>query len=434
MLRFMDSWEDAQFIAIVQGAAQKGAFWIVLLAYGSTKASLLAKPFYSRTRSSLVPEYTPSPFSIENDALCSAAVHGRYDQIRFLLKTGSDIDAPASLCQEIALNLAISRGHRDAAGLFLHGGADPDSQRSRGKRSPLHAGAKIRGGVDLEVAEIPMRAGANASLWNDDLLQPLHQAAINGHRMLINLLLGYGAQVDDRLLCPDGYTALMLASASCHVSTVDRLLAGGANINALRRFHGTALMLTARDDAAGKPSRCVKSTIEVLLEHGADVSLVPKTRYDKGCLLHKWLQVPHNGRFDDDHLCAIIQACLEAGADLNERNDAGRTPLEDIFFKCSMSQVLSIPSTISALLKAGCQDNALVAGCARLDWGSKPSLLRHILEWRGLPYCPEASLHELVCQCATSEDERRAALFILLDSARILGAYQIGAMLVSQYT
>ena len=73
------------------------------------------------------------------------------------------MDAPALICQETALNLAVSRGHRDSVALLLYGGADPDCHRSRGQRSPLHAGAKIRGNVDLEVVEILTRASANAS-------------------------------------------------------------------------------------------------------------------------------------------------------------------------------------------------------------------------------------------------------------------------------
>ena len=109
------------------------------------------------------------------------------------------------------------------------------------------------------------------------------------------------------------------------VPLVGPLLAGGADVNimGLGRMHDTALILAVRDNASRSASRRAKATNKTLLKHGADVSLVPKPIRDDGCLLHNWLHLPRDARFDEDHLCVVIWSCLRAGADLNERNNAG---------------------------------------------------------------------------------------------------------------
>ena len=411
------------FVNVLQTAAQKGALWVIKLGFQSQKASLLAAPFTSATRSSLFPGLELVPFAIQNDALCAAAVHGRVRDMAWLLEKPFEIDAPASLGQETALNIAVVRSHHAAVRLLLEAGADPNCQRSQGNMAPLHAAARTKRGIDAGILDILFQYGANVHLWDDVKFQPIHEAALNGHLELLRQFLDHGASVEAGCNPPQTYTPLMLASGSCKPSLVTYLLRAGANVNAKTGGWGnTALSLAVRDRAFGRPiwpSTPARSTIEALLKYGADVRQLPKFAGPKQSIIHGWLNVPDKARWDDDHLYPVIRKCVDVGGDVDTRNGHGRTPLEEIFFAHSQNEIFAVPLTVAALLQAGAYDNLLCAVCARQDWQSKHALIRYVITLRGRKAKAEAAtnLRQLVRECAISEDEHRSAFSMLHQSS-----------------
>lgn len=119
---------------------------------------------------------------------------------------------------------------------------------------------------NIAIVEILLNSGANPNLANELGIGPLSLAITNGSTALVKLLLSKGA--DPNLARENGETPLMTAARSSQVEAVKLLLDRGANPNARdKKFGQTALMW-----AAGQPG-----AVRLLLEHGADVSVVTKS-------------------------------------------------------------------------------------------------------------------------------------------------------------
>ena len=89
---------------------------------------------------------------------------------------------------------------------------------------------------------------------------PLHEAALNGHLVCLNLLLNAGARVD---VCENQFgTALHTACLKGFEDCVSSLLSFGANPDVLCR-HETPLHIAAK---SGFPE-----CLSVLIDYGADI-------------------------------------------------------------------------------------------------------------------------------------------------------------------
>lgn len=132
--------------------------------------------------------------------------------------------------------------------------------------SPLHWA--VRAG-ELEVAELLLRAGADAAGQNRLGVTPLYLAAQNGNAAMMRKLLDAGAnanQVDQAT----GETVLMVATRTGDTDSVRTLLENGANPNATEpQVQVTALMLAAE---AGHTE-----LVRALLEHEADIQARTRT-------------------------------------------------------------------------------------------------------------------------------------------------------------
>jgi ankyrin repeat protein len=168
-----------------------------------------------------------------NDALGAAARSGDWDAVKAMLAKGLRGDQ---------VNVADTDGTR-----------------------PLHWAIRVD---EVEVAELLLKAGADARTPNRLGVTPLFMAANNGNPVMIRLLLEAGANPNQT--DTSGETVLMAATRTGNADSVRALLDRGANPNvAESQLQLTALMLAAE---AGH-----SEVVRALLEKGADVRARTRT-------------------------------------------------------------------------------------------------------------------------------------------------------------
>lgn len=156
-----------------------------------------------------------------------------------------------------------------------------------------------------EVAELLLRSGVRPDIY---------EAAAIGETELVAELAGEDASVLDSY-SPEGFTPLALAAHFGHEETVGFLLARGANVNSASKNELGVTPLHAA--LYGRRVGAVKS----LLAHGADVTA---RRGGKNFPRAGWTALHYAAGYG---LVELIAPFLECGADVNARDDEGRTPL-----------------------------------------------------------------------------------------------------------
>ncbi|MFE5546325.1 ankyrin repeat domain-containing protein [Streptomyces sp. NPDC056534] len=157
-----------------------------------------------------------------------AAESGDTALVAELLAAGADPDAQERY-RPTPLDSAVAKGHADVVALLLDAGADPRQYTGEyAEQTPL-CQAVAWGYTD--VARLLLAAGAPTGIQSrHGHLLPLVLAATctmtDDRAPLIDLLLEYGADVDDRSM--KGETALEWVAGTPHPDTVRHLLARGA--------------------------------------------------------------------------------------------------------------------------------------------------------------------------------------------------------------
>ena len=166
----------------------------------------------------------------------------------------------------------------------------------------------------LPMADLLVRAGANANAANDLGVTPLMLASTNGSAPMVDRLLQAGA--DQAVARSTGETALMMASRTGSVAVVRLLVAHGADVNATTTGGHTALMWAAAERHA--------DIVQVLAEIGADVharTAAPTPRTRRGGYERKEPRVL-------SRLEAVNPAALPRDGDRDPpRPEGGFTPL-----------------------------------------------------------------------------------------------------------
>ncbi len=179
--------------------------------------------------------------------------------------------------------------------------------------------------ADHEMVRALLKRGAQANVTNRYGDSALAEAVKLGDVELVHMLLEAGAGADSPN--QDGETALMLASSIGSLPIAQMLIARGATVNAVETFRGqTALMWAA---AQSHPD-----IVELLLKHGADVAIrakyddwprqmtsEPRAQFRQTGGLTALLYATRSG------CAACAVAIVNAGADVNQPNPDGVTPL-----------------------------------------------------------------------------------------------------------
>jgi uncharacterized protein len=179
--------------------------------------------------------------------------------------------------------------------------------------------------VDHEMVRALLKRGAKVNVANNYGDYPLTEAVKLGDVELVRMLLDAGASADSP--SQDGQTALMLASSIGSVPIAEMLLKGGADVNAVESFRGQDALMWAAAEAH-------PDVVDLLLKHGADVKR--RARYDdwpREMTSEPRAQFRHGGGLtallyatrSGCTRCAV--AIVKAGADVNQPNPDGITPL-----------------------------------------------------------------------------------------------------------
>ncbi len=220
-----------------------------------------------------------------------------------------------------ALADRIQSGDRRAALAMIAEGADVNQAQPDGT-TPLHWAAYQ---VDRELVDALLKKGARADAVNRYGASPLAEAVRVADAELVAMLLEVGA--DASVANEDGQTALMLAARTGSVAVAELLVREGADINRRERFRDPwAVMWAAAQGHA--------DMVAFLVSKGADLSVrarandwetqitsEPRVQYRPTGGLTPLLYAARAG------CLGCVQAMLATGADRDRPNPDGMTPM-----------------------------------------------------------------------------------------------------------
>lgn len=233
-------------------------------------------------------------------ALLWAAYSGTAETVKLLLDAGSPADSGADPHGETPLMTASWYNHEDMVRLLLAAGADPN-RRDQSSLTALHLAARTD---NAALVQMLLEAGANPNVVTESLYEtPMHEAAMRSTPAIIALLAKAHAVTEIR--DHEGMTPLHRAAALGNGANVVALIAASANPDAPRLDGTTPILsaLTPLDDGPG---------VSVVLAALAEVT-DDKDRTFAAALARGRLQV--------------VFRLLERGADVNARDEQGRSAL-----------------------------------------------------------------------------------------------------------
>jgi ankyrin repeat protein len=252
-------------------------------------------------------------------AVMYAAREGAVDAVRALADSGAHLDLTDPEGTS-ALVIAIINGKWDVAAALVEQGADVNLADIKGM-TPLYAA------VDMH------------TLGNTFGRPNPPAPVLEGSVAIVRMLLAKGADPNARLTGPilkrvydagdnrlgEGATPFMRAARKADVSLMKLLLDAGADPKLAQKSGNTPLMLAAgavsgpgADEAERVTEAQARAAIEICLSAGLDVNEANATG---DTVLHTAAST--NGGLPD-----LIGFLASAGARLDVRNNAGRTPLE----------------------------------------------------------------------------------------------------------
>lgn len=225
----------------------------------------------------------------EPTLLIAATMAGRAEIVRSLIAAGADVNARVEQFFAVdALELAVEQQHIEIVKMLLAAGADPNWNNQNPGLCPIRTA--VRHG-NAEMVRILINAGAAVKFGTGFRL--LVDAAEKSTADVVQVLVAAGCNVNTKAL--GGDTPLTAACKRADVEIVQTLIAAGANVNKTGMHEFTPLISVFY---APKLS-------ELLLGHG---------------LIQQQSQL-------SNQILAIVQALVQAGANLQTHDLQGKTPL-----------------------------------------------------------------------------------------------------------
>ena len=290
-------------------------------------------------------------------ALGSAADHGKANHVRILLEAGADVNAVDGNGDTALLQAARTK-NPESLQILLAAGAQVNIVNKKGETALMRAA--FVGNVP-HVAAL-LAAGADKTLRNADGLTATelithffisrHWTAMEyplGQEMAYTAIYGHLNGIPSPELTP-----LMQAVLMRNPQEVSALLADGADVNAASALGRTALMMAADSQQP--------EMVELLLSSGADVhardlqgntALILAQLEQRGFLnCYSWVRVPHG----ENAMTRCTQLLLAAGADAGACNRAGQNALMTACYRRSFTP--DAEAAFRLLLNAGVDINS----------------------------------------------------------------------------
>ena len=196
------------------------------------------------------------------------------------------------------LHWAVGNGYTQFSKMLLQCGVYVDVPGLL-KETPLHLAAK-NGFRDL--VDVLVRSGGNVNARNFPMQEtPLHLATRNGHRHIAQFLVQQGSQVNARNF-PMQETPLHLAARNGHQLIAQFLIQQGSQVNARNvPPRETPLHLASRNGH--------QQIAEVLIQHGGQVNAKNRA----------WQETPLHLASRNGHQ-EVVELLIQQGGDVNSRN------------------------------------------------------------------------------------------------------------------
>jgi len=265
-----------------------------------------------------------------------ASANGDAELVKQLIRYGADVHQIHGI-GDTALHIAIDHARKYVenkafVGIvqrLLKSGAGPNVLNDK-RETPLYLASKpADNDVNLGIVQALLKHGADPNVahvrryYDDHGISPLSAASVCGNTTLVNLLMKYGAAVDQKN--EHGRTALHYAIGcdydsftprsklmNSYTSTVEELLSAGADTNAMDASGDSPLYLACE--------RGEHEIVKLLLSRGANPNNVKATKRPK-YPIHAACRRQH---YD------LIKLLLEFNADVAVRDQHGKTALHGV--------------------------------------------------------------------------------------------------------
>ncbi|XP_062505022.1 serine/threonine-protein phosphatase 6 regulatory ankyrin repeat subunit B-like [Corticium candelabrum] len=294
-----------------------------------------------------------------NHALHIAVEEGHIQTVQLLVDCGADQQRkPSHMANESvlksyevhnsnhALHIAVEEGHIQTVQLLVDCGADVNVLNEYGQ-TPLHTAAG--GERDCpELCSILLEHNAKVDTVDKDGNQPLHLACKRRHTATVHVLLSHGADVtalnkwqrkplhlaNESVLksyrVHNGNHAVHTVVEKGHIQTVQLLVDCGADVDAVDKDGNQPLHLACK--------QWHTSTVGLLLSHGADLTALNNQQKKPFHFANESVLKSYEVH-DGNHALHIaakrghiqtVQSLVDCGADVNELNEDGQTPLHTV--------------------------------------------------------------------------------------------------------